>query len=228
MSDILDEENAVKKDETVETVDEISASVNTEQTVEPDEVVMSEEEKQIARRNALNHVDTKARWYALHVFSGYEQVVKKYLEERVIEKYSLQNRIFDIVIPMEDVIEEKNGKRKLINRKMFPGYVLIKMIYGDDLWHAITRTPGVTAFCGAKGRAEAMLDEEVKKLKLETIKVEIDLNVGDKVEIMDGPLVTMIGEVVTIDMANQKCRVNVNMFGRDMPIDLDFIQIRKI
>lgn len=111
---------------------------------------------------------------------------------------------------------------------MFPGYVLVKMIYGDDIWHAVTRTRGVTAFCGAKGRAEAMTDEEVARLKLDQIKVEIDIKEGDKVEIIDGPLSAMIGEVILVDKENQKLKVNVNMFGRDMPIDLEFIQVRKI
>ena len=191
------------------------------------EETLSKEELQKQRIEALKNIDDRARWYALHVYSGYEQVVKENLE-LVIEKYNLQDRIFEIVIPMEDVIEEKNGKRKLVSRKMFPGYVLVKMIYGDDIWHAITRTRGVTAFCGAKGRAEAMTDEEVARLKLDQIKVEIDLKEGDKVEIIDGPLSAMIGEVLIIDKENQKLKVNVNMFGRDMPIDLEFVQVRKI
>lgn len=188
---------------------------------------LSKEDIAKARIEALKNIDDKARWYALHVYSGYEQVVKTNLE-LVIEKYNLQDRIFDIVIPMEDVIEEKNGKRKLVSRKMFPGYVLVKMIYGDDIWHAITRTRGVTAFCGARGRAEAMTDEEVARLKLETVKVEVDLHEGDKVEIIDGPLSAMTGDIISIDTQNQKCKVNVNMFGRDMPIDLEFVQIRRI
>lgn len=191
------------------------------------EQTLSEEELKKQRLEALKNIDDRARWYALHVYSGYEQVVKENLE-LVIEKYNLQDRIFDIVIPMEDVIEEKNGKRKLVSRKMFPGYVLVKMIYGDDIWHAVTRTRGVTAFCGAKGRAEAMTDEEVARLKLDQIKVEIDIHEGDKVEIIDGPLSAMVGEVILIDRENQKLKVNVNMFGRDMPIDLEFVQVRKI
>lgn len=191
------------------------------------EQTLTEEELKQKRLEALKNIDDRARWYALHVYSGYEQVVKENLE-LVIEKYNLQDRIFDIVIPMEDVIEEKNGKRKLVSRKMFPGYVLVKMIYGDDIWHAVTRTRGVTAFCGAKGRAEAMTDEEVARLKLDQIKVEIDIHEGDKVEIIDGPLSAMVGEVILVDTENQKLKVNVNMFGRDMPIDLEFIQVRKI
>lgn len=191
------------------------------------EQTLSEEELKKQRLEALKNIDDRARWYALHVYSGYEQVVKENLE-LVIEKYNLQDRIFDIVIPMEDVIEEKNGKRKLVSRKMFPGYVLVKMIYGDDIWHAVTRTRGVTAFCGAKGRAEAMTDEEVARLKLDQIKVEIDIHEGDKVEIIDGPLSAMVGEVILIDRENQKLKVDVNMFGRDMPIDLEFVQVRKI
>lgn len=204
--------------------DELNEQIKNDRA--PDES-LSKEEMQKQRIEALKNIDNKARWYALHVYSGYEQVVKENLE-LVIEKYNLQDRIFDIVIPMEDVIEEKNGKRKLVSRKMFPGYVIVKMIYGDDIWHAVTRTRGVTAFCGAKGRAEAMTDEEVARLKLDQIKVEIDIKEGDKVEIIDGPLSAMVGEVILIDKENQKLKVNVNMFGRDMPIDLEFVQVRKI
>ena len=204
--------------------DELNEEIKNE--IAPEQT-LSKEEIQKQRIEALKNIDDKARWYALHVYSGYEQVVKENLE-LVVEKYNLQDRIFEIVIPMEDVIEEKNGKRKLVSRKMFPGYVLVKMIYGDDIWHAVTRTRGVTAFCGAKGRAEAMTDEEVARLKLDQIKVEIDLREGDKVEIIDGPLSAMVGEVILVDKENQKLKVNVNMFGRDMPIDLEFIQVRKI
>lgn len=171
--------------------------------------------------------NNKAKWYVLHTFSGYENVAKENLET-VVEKYNLQDRIFDILIPMEDVIEEKNGKKKLVQRKIMPCYLLVKMIYGDDLWHNVTRTRGITGFVGPKGRPLALTEDEVKKMRLEKINVPVSLEVGDKIEVIDGPLNTMIGVVLSVDNENQRVKVNVEMFGRETPVDLEFAQIRKI
>ena len=129
------------------------------------------------------HTD-EPKWYVLHTFSGYENVAKENLEN-VVDKFELHDRIFDIIIPMEDVIEEKNGKKKLVQRKVMPCYLLVKMIYGDDLWHNITRTRGITGFVGPKGRPLALTEDEVLKLRLEKVKVETDLSVGDDVEIIE-------------------------------------------
>ena len=167
------------------------------------------------------------KWYVLHTFSGYENVAKENLET-VVEKFNLQDRIFDIVIPEEDVIEEKNGKKKLVTRKSMPCYLLVKMIYGDDLWHNITRTRGITGFVGPKGRPLALTDEEVMKLRLEKIKVETDLEVGDKVEIIEGPLDKMIGNIVTVNPEAGVVTVTVEMFGRENNVELTFEQVDKI
>ena len=172
-------------------------------------------------------MDTEAKWYVLHTFTGYENLAKDNLEI-VVGKNNLQDRIFEVIIPMEDVIEEKNGKRKLVQHKMLPCYILVKMIYGDDLWHTITRTRGITGFVGPKGRPLELNDDEIRNLKLEQIKVDIDLVIGDKVEIIDGPLKGFIGEVVRVDAPIQKCKVNVSMFERTTPVDLEFMQIKKI
>lgn len=168
-----------------------------------------------------------AKWYALHTFTGYEYMVKDSLEN-VIVKYDLSRRIFDIVIPMEEVIEEKNGKRKVVTRKMMPAYVLVKMIYGDDIWHAVTRTRGITGFVGPQGRPLPLSDDEVARLKLEKIKVDVDIKTGDKIEIISGPLEKMVGSIISVDLNAQKVRANVTMFGREMPVDLELLQIRKI
>ena len=164
----------------------------------------------------------------LHTFSGYENVAKENLEI-VIGKYSLQERIFDIVIPMEDVVEEKNGKKKVVSRKVMPGYILVKMIYGDDIWHAVTRTRGITGFAGPKGRPLPITDDEIRRLKLEKVVVKnIDLAPNDKIEIIDGALNGFIGTVISVDLVAEKCRVMVEMFGRETPVDLLLTQIRKI
>lgn len=168
-----------------------------------------------------------AKWYVLHTFSGYENVAKENLET-VVEKFNLQDRIFDIVIPMEDVVEEKNGKKKLVQRKAMPCYILVKMKYADDLWHNVTRTRGITGFVGPKGRPLALTEDEVIKLRLEKIKVEVDLAEGDKVEIVDGPLDGMIGEVTSINTETGIVGVNVEMFGRETSVEVEMSQIHKI
>ena len=169
-----------------------------------------------------------AKWYVLHTFSGYENVAKENLEI-VKEKYNLQERIFDIVIPMEDVVEEKNGKKKIVSRKVMPGYIMVKMIYGDDIWHAVTRTRGITGFVGPKGRPLHMTEEEIRKMRLEkNTVIDTTLDVNDKVEVLDGALNGFIGTIIAMDRENAKCKVMVEMFGRDTPVDLNLDQVRKI
>ena len=186
------------------------------------------EEKQQAERPVSPFRDSEdSKWYVLHTFSGYENVAKENLET-VVEKFNLQDRIFDIIIPMEDVIEEKNGKKKLVSRKVMPCYLLVKMIYGDDMWHNITRTRGITGFVGPKGRPLALTEEEIRKMRLEVIKSDVKLEIGNKVEVIDGPLMNQIGTVLSVDGANSRAKVNVEMFGRETPVDLDFAQVRVI
>ncbi len=167
------------------------------------------------------------KWYVLHTYTGYENVAKENLET-MATKYGLEDRVMDIVIPMENVIQEKNGKKKLVQRKTMPGYLLVKMRYGDDIWHNVTRTHGVTGFTGPKGRPLALTDDEVKRMHLERVTVEVDLEVGDKVEVIDGPLSSMIGTVVELDKETSRCKVSVEMFGRDTVVDLDYTQIIKV
>lgn len=170
----------------------------------------------------------EAKWYVLHTYSGYENVAKENLEI-VIDKYALQKRIFDIIIPMEDVVEEKNGKRQVVSRKLMPGYIIVKMIYGDDIWHAITRTRGITGFVGPKGRPLPLTEEEIHKMRLErNTVVATDLQEGDRVEVLEGALNGFVGAVVSVDAVANKCRVVVEMFGRETPVDLGLEQVRKV
>ena len=191
-------------------------TVETEKTIEQEGKI----EKQADPRS-------EAKWYALHTFSGYENVAKDNLTT-VVTKFGLQDRIFDIIIPMETVVEEKNGKKKLVERKSMPCYIFVKMIYGDDLWHWVVNTRGITGFVGPNGRALALTEEEVRKNKLEKIKVEANLQVGDKVEVIDGPLEGTIGTVQSVNAETSVATVIVEMFGREAPVDLDFTQMRKI
>lgn len=202
---------------------EVSEPVQTNETAEANEVSENTEEDE-----HLKALREEAKWYVLHTFSGYENVAKENLQI-VTDKYNLHERIFDILIPMEDCVEEKNGKRKIVQRKLMPGYIIVKMIYGDDIWHAVTRTRGITGFVGPKGRPLPLGLDEIKKLRLEKVAViNTDLSVGDKVEVLEGALFGFEGEIVGIDTEANKCRVMVEMFGRETPVDLTLEQIKKI
>ena len=172
----------------------------------------------------------ETKWYVLHTRTGYENVAKENLE-RVIEKNGLEDRIFDIVIPTETVIETKNDKKVVVERKSMPTYLFVKMRYGDDIWHAVTRTQYVTGFVGPKGRPICITDEEARRLGVDgginsEAKVEIQVKVGDMVEIIDGSLANFVGTVKAVDEENQKVTCLVEMFGRESEVELGFNQIR--
>lgn len=171
------------------------------------------------------NIDKEPKWYVLKTINGYENVAKENLQQTV-EKYNLQNRIFDIVIPMEDVLEEKRGKKVLVPKKMMPGYIIVKMMYGDDIWHAVTRTQYISSFVGPKGRPVCITDDEVARLGLGKVSVNIEVNEGDFVEIIEGPLQSFIGKVKRVDKDNLKLTASVEMFGREQDVDLTFAQIR--
>ena len=192
-----------------------------------EKVSAAESNEQVAEKQEKSLADTiPAKWYVLHTFSGYENVAKKNLET-VIEKFNLQDRIFDIVIPMEDVVEEKNGKKKLVQRKSMPCYIFVKMKYGDDLWHNVTIARGITGFAGPKGRPLELTDEEVMKMKLEKIKVDVDVEVGDTIEVIDGPLSGMVGKVSAVNTQEGTLTALLEMFGRETSVELEFSQVRK-
>ena len=171
------------------------------------------------------NIDKEPKWYVLHVFSGYENIAKQNLEI-TIDKYNLQDRIFQIVIPMEDELVEKRGKKVLVPKKMMPGYIIVKMIYGDDIWHAVTRTQYISSFVGPQGRPVCITEDEVARLGLGKITVNIDINVDDTIEILDGPLASFVGKVTEVDKDNLKLKAIVEMFGRDSTVELSFNQVR--
>lgn len=174
-----------------------------------------------------NVLNEEPKWYVLHTFSGYENLVQSNLY-KTIEKHQLQDYIIEVKIPMEEAIEEKNGKKKVVERKMFPCYVLLKMRYTDDLWHTIVNTHGVTGFVGPAGRPLPLTDDEVRKMGLEKITIDLKVEVGNKVKVVTGPLEGFVGDVLSVDTVNQKCKVSVEMFGRQTPVDLDYGQIEVI
>ena len=166
-------------------------------------------------------LESQAKWYVLHTYSGYEAMVKSSLEQ-LIENNSLQNSIFDLRIPMEQTIEEKNGKKKLL-----PCYVFIKMIYSNQVWYLVTNTRGVTGFVGPQGRPLPLKEEEVRKMQLEKAVVS-DLEVGNDVKIDAGPLAGFIGKIKELNDAAQKAKVNVLMFGRNTDVEVDYVQLVKL
>ena len=168
-----------------------------------------------------------ARWYVIHTYSGYEALVKDSLE-KLIENNNLGNVILDIKIPMEETIEEKNGKKKVVLRKILPCYVFIKMVYSNDMWFLITNSRGVTGFVGPQGRPLPLTEEEVARMGLEEVAVSIDFTVGDTVQIVSGPLESFCGVVNSLTESTQKVMVNVEMFGRKTDVELDFVQVKKV
>lgn len=230
----LEQSNIDQIDENKENVDKNEVETDqiqentTETAQEESQVAGSDKELSEDEQSYREFVDSlPAKWYVLHTFSGYENVAKDNLET-VVEKFNLQDRIFDIVIPMEDVVEEKNGKKKLVQRKAMPCYILVKMKYADDLWHNVTRTRGITGFVGPKGRPLALTEDEVVKLRLEKITVDVDLQEGDRVEIIEGALDGMVGQIKSINLETGIASVNVEMFGRETSVDLNLSQLRKI
>ena len=167
-------------------------------------------------------------WYILHTYSGYESMVKDNLQ-RLIENNNLQDKIYDVKIPMEQTIEEKsNGKRKIVDRKLLPCYVFIKMVYSNQLWYMITNTRGVTGFVGPQGRPIPLKEEEIRKMRLEPIVFEGEFAVGDKIEVVSGPLEGFIGKITELNDGAQKAKVEVEMFGRNTDVEVEYLQIKKI
>ena len=166
-------------------------------------------------------------WYILHTYSGYEMMVKDSLF-RLIENNNLKDQIFDVKIPMEQTIEEKNGKRKIVERKLLPCYVFIKMIYSNQLWYWVTNTRGVTGFVGPQGRPIPMKEDEIRKMRLEEVIVDADFKVGDTISIDAGPLEGFDGVITELNDLSQKAKVNVQMFGRSTDVEVEYIQMKKI
>lgn len=178
--------------------------------------------------NVQNTQLEKPQWYVLQTLSGYEKMVQNNLRT-MVENNNLGQYIVDIVVPEEEEITEKNGKKKVVMRRKYPCYVFIKMVYTKHVWYMVTQTRGVTCFCGPQGRPVPITDEEVKRNKLEAITEEdIEFKIGDQVEVLNGALKDFIGEVKEINFDTQKVKVIVSMFGRETPVELDFISIKKI
>ena len=168
--------------------------------------------------------DTEARWYVVHTYSGYENKVAQNLET-IVENRRLQELIHEVKVPVELVPDIKDGKEREVERKLFPGYVLVKMVMTDDSWYIVRNTRGVTGFVGEANKAIPLTEEEVAALGVEKHEIVVLYNVGDTVKITDGPFTSFTGTVEEIDPEKNKVRVAVFMFGRETPIELELDQV---
>lgn len=169
-------------------------------------------------------------WYVVHCYSGYENKVRHAIEQR-IETMGMQDRIFDVIVPTEEEVEIKDGKRRVVERRVFPGYILVQMLLDEDSWYVVRNTPGVTGFVGMGNDPTPLRKEEVdqimQRMEAEAPVVKANFRVGEKVRIIDGPFNDIIGTVGEIDMERAKVRVMVSFFGRETPVELDFLQVEK-
>src|SRR3990167_8046084 len=170
-------------------------------------------------------------WYVIHTYSGYEEQVAENLKQRV-ESLGMEDKIFKVLVPKEKEIEIKNGHRKTVEKKIFPGYALVEMIVTDDSWYVVRNTPNVTGFIGLGVRPTPMLKEEIdriqKRMGVDEPKYKIEFKVGDLVKINDGPLKSFEGKATDIDEDKGKIKVLLSMFGRETPVSLDFLQVKKV
>jgi transcriptional antiterminator NusG len=223
-------------------------------TAEPEEEVSVDEAKSVLRRAgavaeaepavvepqpevvapaapAEEGVDTGRRWYVIHTYSGYENKVKTNLEHR-ITSMDMGDKIYQVLVPTEEEIEIKNGKRHPVERKVFPGYVLVEMIMGDDSWYVVRNTPGVTSFVGSGNKPTPLTDGEVRailrQIKLDAPKYKVAFTKGEAVRVTDGPFTDLHGVVDEVNPERNKVKVLVSIFGRETPVELDFLQIEKL
>ena len=177
----------------------------------------------------MSQVEEKVepKWYVVHTYSGYENKVKTDLE-KTVKNRELEDYFFDIVVPLEEQIEIKDGKRKTNLKKVFPGYVLIKMIVTEESWYIVRNTRGVTGFVGSGTDPIPLTTEEIRNMGFEVAVVNVDYDVDDSVKVVNGPLAGFIGTVQEINKDKSKVKVLVSMFGRETPVELDFSQVEKI
>ena len=168
----------------------------------------------------------ETNWYVVHTYSGYENKVKANIE-KTIENRNLQEEILEVRVPMQDVMELKNGVRKTVQKKMFPGYVLLNMVMNDDTWYVVRNTRGVTGFVGPGSKPVPLTEAEMKPLGIKVDNITIDFGEGDTIVVVAGAWKNTVGVVQRIDFNKQAVTINVDMFGRDTPVEISFAEVRK-
>ena len=170
---------------------------------------------------------SEAKWYVVHTYSGYENKVKANID-KTIENRHLEEEILEVRVPMEDVVEMKNGARKTVQKKLFPGYVLINMIMNDDTWYVVRNTRGVTGFVGPGSKPVPLTEAEMKPLGIKTENVSVDFAEGDTIAVVAGVWKDTVGVVQRMDFGKQTATINVELFGRETPVEIGFAEVRKM
>jgi transcriptional antiterminator NusG len=223
-------EEEVSVDE-VKSVLRRAGAVAEAEPVAPAPVVEAQPEVAPPTTPSADELDTGRRWYVIHTYSGYENKVKTNLEHR-ITSMDMGDKIYQVLVPTEEEIEIKNGKRHPVERKVFPGYVLVEMIMGDDSWYVVRNTPGVTSFVGSGNKPTPLTDGEVRailrQIKLDAPKYKVAFTKGEAVRVTDGPFTDLHGVVDEVNPERNKVKVLVSIFGRETPVELDFLQIEKL
>ena len=231
--DLLDQESQWKEDSDASSADQ---EEQLEESLESPELAIEEPAAEESKLPSLGtgspeaeHEDGRA-WYVVHCYSGYENKVRHNLEQR-IESMGMKDKIFDVVVPTEEEIEVKEGKRRTVERRVFPGYILVNLLLSEESWYVVRNTPGVTGFVGMGNTPTALRPEEVaqiiKRMEAEAPRIKVTFKSGERVRIVDGPFNDFRGTVAEIDMERAKVRVRVNFFGRETPVELDFLQVEK-
>lgn len=185
---------------------------------------MSEEINKAEETRALPE---EARWYVVHTYSGYENKVKANIE-KTVENRGMQDQIFEVSVPLQDVVEMKDGQKKTVQRKVFPGYVLLNMIMNDETWYVVRNTRGVTSFVGPGSKPVPLTDAEVRSMGIGSRVENLDVAVGDSVRVATGPFADSVGQIKEINTNKRTLVVSLSIFGRETPVELDFAQIDKI
>lgn len=170
----------------------------------------------------------EANWYVVHTYSGYENKVKANIEKTIENNKHLAEEILEVRVPMQDVIEMKNGAKKTVQKKLFPGYVLLNMVMNDDTWYVVRNTRGVTGFVGPGSKPVPLTEAEMKPLGIKTENVSIDFGEGDSIAVVAGVWKDTIGIVQKIDLGKQTATINVELFGRETPVEISFAEVRKL
>jgi transcriptional antiterminator NusG len=224
-------EEEVSVDEAKSVLRRAGAILEAEPEAAPVPVVEAQPEAAPPTAPTAEEVDTGRRWYVIHTYSGYENKVKTNLEHR-INSMDMGDKIFQVLVPTEEEIEIKNGKRHPVEKKVFPGYVLVEMIMGDDSWYVVRNTPGVTSFVGSGNKPTPLTDGEVRailrQIKLDAPKYKVAFTKGEAVRVTDGPFTDLHGVVDEVNPERNKVKVLVSIFGRETPVELDFLQIEKL
>lgn len=212
--------------------DMTSESLTVSAPAEPKPARVSSTERMSQSSDEVSHIEpaSEPAWYVIHCYSGYENKVRHNLEQR-IETMGMKDMIFDVVIPTQEEIEVKDGKRRTVERHIFPGYVLVNLLLTEESWYVVRNTPGVTGFVGMGNNPTPLRPEEVsqiiKRMEADAPTVKVTYKVGERVRIIDGPFNDFRGVVSEIDMERTKVRVMVSFFGRETPVELDFLQVEK-